>query len=56
MARIPGEDRGAEILQTASELLARNGFHGVSMDELGVATGVSGPALCRYVACKGAIL
>jgi len=56
MARKSGEDRRAEILQTASELFARNGFHGVSMDELGAAAGVSGPALYRYFAGKEAIL
>ena len=56
MARKSGEDRRAEILQTASELFARNGFHGVSMDELGAAAGVSGPALYRYVQGKVAIL
>ena len=56
MARKSGEDRRAEILQTASELFARNGFHGVSMDELGAAAGVSGPALYRYFPGKEAIL
>ncbi|MBU6311479.1 MAG: TetR/AcrR family transcriptional regulator [Actinomycetales bacterium] len=56
MARKSGEDRRAEILQTASELFARNGFHGVSMDELGAAAGVSGPALYRYFSGKEAIL
>ena len=56
MARKSGEDRRAEILQTASELFARNGFHGVSMDELGAAAGVSGPALNRYFPGKEAIL
>ena len=56
MPRKSGEDRRAEILQTASELFARNGFHGVSMDELGAAAGVSGPALYRYFAGKEAIL
>ena len=56
MARKSGEDRRAEILQTASELFARNGFHGVSMDELGAAAGVSGSALNRYFPGKEAIL
>ncbi len=56
MARKSGEDRRVEILRTASELFARNGFHGVSMDELGAATGVSGPALYRYFPGKEAIL
>lgn len=56
MARKSGEDRRLEILHTASELFARNGFHGVSMDELGAAAGVSGPALYRYFPGKEAIL
>jgi len=56
MARKSGEDRRAEILQTASELFSRHGFHGVSMDELGAAAGVSGPALYRYFPGKEAIL
>ncbi len=56
MARKSGEDRRVEILRTASELFARNGFHGVSMDELGAAAGVSGPALYRYFPGKEAIL
>ncbi len=56
MARKSGEDRRVEILRTASELFARNGFHGVSMDELGAAAGVSGPALYRYFSGKEAIL
>ena len=49
-------DRRAEILQTASELFARNGFHGVSIDDLGAAVGLSGPALYRYFPSKEAIL
>lgn len=53
------ESRGArreEILAAASRMFARDGFHGVSIDELGAAVGLSGPALYRYFANKEAIL
>lgn len=49
-------DRREEILGAASTLFARDGFHGVSIDELGAAVGLSGPALYRYFASKEAIL
>ena len=48
--------RREEILALASGMFARSGFHGVSMDELGGALGVSGPALYRYFPGKEAIL
>lgn len=56
MARKSGEDRRSEILTTASEMFARNGFHGVSIDDLGAAVGLTGPALYRYFPSKEAIL
>ena len=37
-------------------MFARNGFHGTSMDDLGAAVGLSGPALYRYFPGKEAIL
>ena len=49
-------DRRNEILAKAAELFARNGFHGVSIDDLGAAVGMTGPALYRYFAGKEAIL
>ena len=49
-------DRRNEILAKAAELFARNGFHGVSIDDLGTAVGMTGPALYRYFAGKEAIL
>lgn len=48
--------RREEILGAASRMFARDGFHGVSIDELGAAVGLSGPALYRYFASKEAIL
>lgn len=54
--RRTGGDRRAEILDLASQMFARSGFHGTSMDDLGAAVGLSGPALYRYFAGKEAIL
>src|ERR1700727_900000 len=49
-------ERRAQILATAAELFAHRGLHGVSIDELGAAVGVSGPALYRYFPSKDAML
>lgn len=54
--RSTGQERRSEILDIAASLFARNGFHGTSMDDLGAAVGLSGPALYRYFAGKEAIL
>ena len=43
-------------LDAACRLFAARGFHGVSIDDLGEAVGVSGPALYRHFAGKEAIL
>lgn len=43
-------------LKSAARLFAEHGFSGVSIDELGVAAGVSGPALYRHFSGKDAIL
>jgi AcrR family transcriptional regulator len=50
------EDRREEILAVAARLFARDGFHGVSIDELGAAVGLTGPALYRYFPGKESIL
>lgn len=50
------EDRREEIIGVAARLFARDGFHGVSIDELGSAVGISGPALYRYFPRKESIL
>jgi len=55
-SRTASADRREEILRVASELFARNGFHGTSMDDLGTSVGMSGPALYRYFPGKEAIL
>ncbi|MGH3360722.1 MAG: TetR/AcrR family transcriptional regulator, partial [Nocardioidaceae bacterium] len=48
--------RKQQILDTAAELFATRGFHGVSVHDIGTAVGVSGPALYRYFDGKNAIL
>jgi AcrR family transcriptional regulator len=48
--------RRDQILAVAAELFARRGFHGVSMDDLGQAVGISGPALYRHFPSKDAML
>lgn len=48
--------RREQILREASRLFAERGFHGVGVDEIGAAVGVSGPALYRHFAGKDAML
>ncbi|SHN46813.1 TetR/AcrR family transcriptional regulator [Cryptosporangium aurantiacum] len=48
--------RRDEILTIAVDLFARRGYHGVSMDDIGAAAGVTGPALYHHFAGKEAML
>jgi AcrR family transcriptional regulator len=48
--------RRDEILQIAVGLFASRGYHGVSMDDIGSAAGVTGPALYHHFAGKEAML
>jgi AcrR family transcriptional regulator len=48
--------RREQILAAAADLFARHGFHGVGIDEIGAAVGVSGPALYRHFRSKDAML
>ncbi|HWM15592.1 MAG TPA: TetR/AcrR family transcriptional regulator [Microbacterium sp.] len=48
--------RQAAILHEAARLFAERGFSGVSLEELGAAVGVSGPAVYRHFANKQALL
>jgi AcrR family transcriptional regulator len=52
----PTETRREQILRTAAELFAQRGFRGVSINDIGAAVGVSGPALYRHFASKEAVL
>lgn len=45
-----------EILGAAANLFAARGFHGVSIEDIGGAVGVSGPALYRHFSGKEALL
>lgn len=53
---VPVSTRREQILAAAAELFARHGFHGVGIDEIGAAVGVSGPALYRHFRSKDAML
>jgi AcrR family transcriptional regulator len=48
--------RRAEYLRAAGQLFAQRGYHAVSIEELGAAVGVRGPALYRHFASKEAML
>ena len=48
--------RRDQILETAADLFATRGFHGVSVGEIGKACGISGPALYKHYDSKDAIL
>src|SRR5256714_12225567 len=48
--------RRDEILEIAVGLFATRGYHGVSMDDIGAAAGVTGPALYHHFAGKEAMI
>jgi AcrR family transcriptional regulator len=50
------ETRREQILREAAHLFAVRGFHGVSVEDLGAAMGISGPALYKHFPNKAAIL
>ncbi len=52
----PRRSRKEEILEIAVGLFASRGYHGVSMDDIGSAAGVTGPALYHHFAGKEAML
>jgi AcrR family transcriptional regulator len=49
-------DRRASLLREAARRFAERGFHGVSIEELGAAVGISGPAVYRHFPNKDAVL
>ncbi|GAA1904619.1 SACE_7040 family transcriptional regulator [Streptantibioticus ferralitis] len=51
-----GVARREQILREAAQLFAERGFHGVGVDEIGAAVGISGPGLYRHFAGKEAML
>nr|WP_264669979.1 TetR/AcrR family transcriptional regulator [Arthrobacter sp. VKM Ac-2550] len=48
--------RRAALLSAAAKLFAERGFNGVSIEDLGSAAGVSGPAVYRHFSSKHAVL
>jgi AcrR family transcriptional regulator len=52
----PAPTRREQILREAARLFAERGFHGVGVDEIGAAVGISGPGLYRHFAGKDAML
>ena len=48
--------RREEIVVAAAGLFARRGYHGVSIDDLGAAVGMSGPGIYRHFSGKEAVL
>lgn len=53
---VPTSPRRAQILREAAQLFAARGFHGVSVDEIGAASGITGPGLYRHFRGKDAML
>ncbi len=49
-------ERRTALLASAASLFARRGFRGVSIEDLGAAAGVSGPAVYRHFDGKQALL
>lgn len=49
-------DRRAAILTAAARLFAERGYAGVTIEDLGAAVGVSGPAVYRHFTGKSAVL
>ncbi len=51
-----GVRRRAAILDAAAELFRERGFRATSLDEIGAAAGISGPAIYRYFKSKDELL
>jgi AcrR family transcriptional regulator len=52
----PPTGKRDEILAAALQRLAQRGFHGVGMDEIGEAAGISGPTVYHYYSSKAELL
>lgn len=55
-ARLPTAARRAQIREVAAGLFATSGFHGVSIEDIGQACGISGPAVYKHFESKDALL
>jgi AcrR family transcriptional regulator len=54
--RIRDPERKDRILAAAADLVARNGYHAVSMAEIGAAAGITGSGIYRHFESKSALL
>lgn len=48
--------RRGQIIESAAELFSRNGYAAVGMNDIGAASGVTGPAIYRHFDSKAALL
>ncbi|MCW2500432.1 MAG: TetR family transcriptional regulator [Frankiales bacterium] len=55
-ARTRDPARKQRILSAAADLIARDGYHTVSMSDIGAASGVTGSAIYRHFPSKSALL
>jgi len=55
-SQVRRSSRRDQILEIAVRLFAERGYHGVSMDDIGSAAGVTGPALYHHFAGKESML
>jgi len=55
-ARARAGTRREEILDAAARLFAERGYHGVSIDDIGAAVGMSGPGIYRHFSGKEDVL
>ncbi|HEY4463805.1 MAG TPA: TetR/AcrR family transcriptional regulator [Streptosporangiaceae bacterium] len=55
-ARIRDPERKERILAAAADLIARNGYHSVSMAEIGAAAGITGSGIYRHFESKSALV
>jgi AcrR family transcriptional regulator len=54
--RVRDPDRKERILAAAADLVARNGYHAVSMADIGGAAGITGSGIYRHFDSKSAVL
>src|SRR3954452_12665928 len=50
--RVPRAEREAQLLEIALDRFAKDGFHGVSVDEVALAAGVTKPIVYSYFGSK----
>lgn len=53
--RLPAAERRQQLIDTALDLFAERGLHGVSMDDIAEAAGVTKPVLYQHFASKRAL-